>query len=175
MTVSDQITELTGEWILDPSRSAVSLASKSMGGLARVKGGFGQVTGQGTISPAGDVTGTLTIAAASIDTKHTKRDKHLRSADFFDSDNYPEISFAVAGVRPSGQGVTVTGTLSIRGRSRPLTFEGTATIHGEGEVVLDAVVIINRADFGLTWNVLGMAAMKNTLTIHAVFGRIPAR
>src|ERR1700679_75625 len=142
MTVSDQITELTGGWILDPSRSAVSLASKSMGGLARGKGGFGQVTGQGPISPAGDVPGTLTIAAASIDTKHTKRDKHLRSADFFDSDNYPEISFAVAGVRPSGQGVTITGTLSIRGRSRPLTFEGTATIHGEGEVVLDAVVII---------------------------------
>src|ERR1700728_5206813 len=98
MTVSDQITELTGEWILDPSRSAVSLASKSMGGLARVKGGFGQVTGQGTISPAGDVTGTLTIAAASIDTKHTKRDKHLRSADSFERTNTPDIAYQPTGI-----------------------------------------------------------------------------
>jgi polyisoprenoid-binding protein YceI len=175
MTVSEQIGELTGEWILDPSRSTISLATKSMGGLARVRGTFGQVTGEGAISPAGDVTGTLTIAAASIDTKNTKRDKHLRSADFFDSDNYPDIAFTVTGIEASGQNATVTGVLTIRGSTRALSFDAATTIKGDGEVWLDARVLIDRADFGITWNMLGMASMISTLTVHAVFGRIPAR
>jgi polyisoprenoid-binding protein YceI len=123
---------LAGEWILDPSRSTVSLKSRSMWGLARVNGVFRQVTGNGTVSPAGEVSGAITMAAASIDTKNTRRDTYLRSADFFDSDNYPHITFTADGIRPSGQGVTVTGTLSARDRARPLTFDGTAAVH-EGE------------------------------------------
>jgi polyisoprenoid-binding protein YceI len=166
--------ELTGEWVLDPSRTTVSLLSKSMG-VVKVKGSFGQVTGEGTITAAGQVGGTLTVAAASIDTKNPKRDKHLRSADFFDSDNYPDITFTVAGIEPSGQGATVTGTLRVHGRERPLTFDGTVAVPGDGEVWLDATVVVNRADFGLTWNLLGMASMISTLTIHAVFARRPSR
>jgi polyisoprenoid-binding protein YceI len=162
---------LTGDWLLDPSRSTVSLKSKSMGGLAPVHGVFRRVTGTGTVSPAGEVTGTIAVAAASIDTKNAKRDTHLRSADFFDSDNYPDITFTADGIRPSGQGVTVTGTLGVRGRSGPLTFDATAAVHGNGEIWLDAAVRINRADFGLTWNMLGLMSMKNLLTIHAVFTR----
>jgi polyisoprenoid-binding protein YceI len=50
-----------------------------------------------------------------------------------------------------------------------VTFDGTAALNGDGEVWLDAEVHINRADFGLTWNKLGVASMSNTLTIHAVF------
>jgi polyisoprenoid-binding protein YceI len=123
---------LAGEWILDPSRSTVSLKSRSMWGLARVNGVFRQVTGNGTVSPAGEVSGAITMAAASIDTKNTRRDTHLRSADLFHSDNYPHITFTADGIRPSGQGVTVTGTLSVRDRARPLTFDGTAAVH-EGE------------------------------------------
>jgi polyisoprenoid-binding protein YceI len=123
---------LAGEWILDPSRSTVSLKSRSMWGLARVNGVFRQVTGNGTISPAGEASGAITMAAATIDTKNTRRDTHLRLADFFDSDNYPHITFTADGIRPSGQGVTVTGTLSVRDRARPLTFDGTAAVH-EGE------------------------------------------
>ena len=86
---------LAGNWTLDPSRSTVSLRSKSMWGLAPVKGVFRQASGQGTVSPAGDVSGTVTVGAASIDTKNKKRDTHLRSADFFDSDTYPDITVTV--------------------------------------------------------------------------------
>lgn len=160
---------LAGEWVLDPSRSTVSLESRSIAGLVRVHGVFRQVTGNGTVSPTGEVSGTLTVVAASVDTKNAKRDAHLRSADFFDSDNNPDITFTVAGIRPSGEGVTVTGTLSVRGRSRPLTFDGTAAVHGDGEVWLDAAVGVNRADFGLTWNRLGLVSNNSTITIHAVF------
>jgi polyisoprenoid-binding protein YceI len=159
---------LAGAWILDPSRSTVSLKSKILG-LAPVNGLFRQVAGAGTITPAGEVSGAITVVAASIDTKNTRRDTHLRSADFFDSENYPDITFIVESIRPSGQGVTVTGTLSVHDRARPVTFDGTAAIQVEGEVWLDAEVHINRADFGLTWNLMGLVSMNNTLTIHAVF------
>lgn len=160
---------LAGEWILDPLRSTVSLKNRSAGGLIRVKGVFRQVTGNVTVSPAGEVSGALTVAAASIDTKNARRDTHLRSADFFDSDNHPDITFTAESVQPSGRRVTVTGTLTVRDRARPLTFAGTAAVHGDGEVLLDAEVRINRADFGLTWNLMGLVSMDNTLTVHAVF------
>ena len=163
-------TVLTGEWVLDPSRSTVSLTTRCLG-VVKVKGVFRQVSGEGTVTETGQVGGALTVAAASIDTKNKKRDKHLRSADFFDSDNYPDITFTVDGIQLSGQDVTVTGTLRIRGRERPLTFNGTAMVHGDGEVWLDAAVNINRADFGLTWNMLGTVSMHNALTVHTVFTR----
>ena len=160
---------LTGTWTLDGSRSTVGLRSKSMWGLAPVKGVFRQVSGQGTVSPAGDVSGTTTVSAASIDTKMNKRDTHLRSADFFDSDTYPDITFTVDQARPSGQGVTVSGSLTVRDRTRPVTFDAKVSVISDGEVALDAEVKVNRADFGLTWNQMGMAAMHNTITVHAVF------
>jgi polyisoprenoid-binding protein YceI len=162
---------LAGEWILDSARSTVSLKTRSTGGLVPVNGVFRQVTGHGTVSSAGEVSGTFTVTAASIDTKHTKRDTHLRSADFFDSDNYPDITFDVTGIRPSGPSVIVTGTLRVRDHTEPLTFDGTAAVRGDGEVWLDAQIHINRADFGLTWNRLGLISMNNTLAIHAVFTR----
>jgi polyisoprenoid-binding protein YceI len=140
-------------------------------GLIPVSGVFRQVSGNGTVLPDGKVSGTLTVAAASIDTNNTRRDTHLRSADFFDSDNHPDITFTADGIRPSGQGVAVSGALTVRGRTRPLSFDAAASVQGGGEIWLDAEVHINRADFGLTWNSIFMTSMHNALTIHAVFTR----
>jgi polyisoprenoid-binding protein YceI len=109
------------------------------------------------------------VAAASIDTGNTRRDTHLRSADFFDCSTNPDITFTADGIRLSGQGVAVTGALAVRDRTRPLSFYAAASVRGMGEIWLDAEVHINRADFGLTWNQMGMASMNNILTIHAVF------
>jgi polyisoprenoid-binding protein YceI len=161
---------LTGDWALDPRKSSIRLKSRILG-LAPVNGVFREVSGHGTVSPDGEVSGTVTVAAASIDTNNTRRDTHLRSTDFFDSGNHPHITFTADGIRPSGQGVAVTGALTVRDRTRPLSFEAAASVPGNGEIWLDAEVHINRADFGLTWNLLGMASMHNTLTIHAVFTR----
>jgi len=160
---------LTGNWTLDPSKSTVGLRSKSMWGLVPVKGVFRQVSGQGTVSPAGDVAGTVTVSAASIDTRVNKRDTHLRSADFFDSDTYPDITFTVNQAQPSGQGVTVSGNLTVRDRTRPVTFDATASAVSDSEISLDAEVQIDRSDFGLTWNQMGMSSVHNTITVHAVF------
>ena len=103
---------LAGAWALDPGRSSIRLKNRSVWGLVRVNGVFREVSGNGSVYPDGQVSGTLTVAAASIDTKNTRRDTHLRSADFFDSDNHPDITFTADGIRPSGQGVAVTGALT---------------------------------------------------------------
>ena len=161
---------LTGEWALDPTTSSVRLKSKVFG-LLPVNGVFREVSGGGTVSPDGKATGTIQVAAASVDTRNTKRDTHLRSADFFDSDSHPDITFTADRFRPSGQDVTVSGMLTVRGRTRPLSFGAAATFYGDGEIWLDAEVRINRAGFGLTWNMLGMVPLTSTLTVHAVFTR----
>lgn len=162
---------LAGNWTLDPSRSTVGLRSKSMWGMAPVKGSFRQVSGRGTVSAAGEVSGRIEITAASVDTGNAKRDKHLRSTDFFLSDKYPVITFDLDRLSVTGDGVTAAGTLTVRERSQRLTFPATASVAGDGEVVLDATIEVNRTDFGLTWNQLGMASTQNTITIHAVFTR----
>lgn len=163
--------KLAGDWTLDASRSEIRLRSKSMWGLATVKGAFTRVSGNGAVSPAGQVSGTLTVTAASIDTKNKKRDEHLRSADFFDAGNHPSITFSVDRITSSGDGVTVTGTLTVRDRTSPLSFDAKFSAFDSGEVRLDGEVQVNRAEFGLTWNQMGMASMNNTITIHAVFTR----
>jgi polyisoprenoid-binding protein YceI len=78
---------LAGEWVLDPRESNIRLKRRSMWGLAPVSGVFREVSGNGTVSPDGEVNGTVTVTAASIDTGNTRRDTHLRSADFFDCGN----------------------------------------------------------------------------------------
>jgi polyisoprenoid-binding protein YceI len=161
---------LSGDWVLDPRSSSIRLKSKVMG-LIPVNGVFREITGAGTVRPDGEISGTLTVAAASIDTGNTRRDIHLRSPDFFDSGNHPDITFAADGIRPAGRGAVLTGALTVRGQTEPLSVDAAVSVQGDGEVLLDASVQINRADFGLTWNVMGLAAVTSTLTIHAVFTR----
>ena len=161
---------LAGDWTLDGARSRIRLRS-SIWGLIPVKGVFGQVTGHATVSPTGEVSGTITVAAASLGTNNARRDRHLRSGDFFAADAFPHITFSVDRLQPSGEGVTVTGNLTVRGQTRPLTFPAKVSVAGSGEVWLDAEVQVNRADFGLTWNLMGAVSMQNTITVHAVFGK----
>jgi polyisoprenoid-binding protein YceI len=161
--------KLAGSWTLDAARSKIGLKSKSMWGMVSVKGVFREVTGSGTVSAAGDVAGTITVAAGSIDTKMKKRDEHLRSADFFDVANTPDITFTAEHVTPSGEGVTVAGTLTVRDHARPVSFAARVSGFDGTQVELDGEIQVNRADFGLTWNQLGMTSMNNTITVHTVF------
>jgi polyisoprenoid-binding protein YceI len=161
---------LAGTWTLDPARSTATLRSKSLWGLAPVKGVFRELAGGGTVSPEGSVTGRLELATGALDTKNSKRDTHLRSDDFFLTEKYPAITFTLDSLAPAGDGVTVSGQLTVRERSQPISFPAAVTLAG-GEVVLDATVHVDRSDFGLTWNQLGMASMKNTIAIHAVLAR----
>ena len=161
---------LTGSWVLDPARSEVRLESRHTWGLLPVHGVFGQVAGNGTVTAAGQVAGTLTIAAGSIDTKNKMRDRDLRSAKLFDIASHPDIIFTVDSIQPAGGGAQVTGSLTVRGRTRPVSFDAKVSA-AAGEVRLDAEVPVNRADFGLTYRPLRMASLNNTITVRAVFTR----
>jgi len=162
--------KLAGSWTLDAARSEVRLETRHTWGLRPLHGFFRQVAGNGTVTTAGDVSGVVTVAAGSIDTKNSTRDRHLRSADFFDVATHPDLTFAVDGVAPADGGVRVTGRLTIRGRTRPASFDATVSATGD-EVRLDGKLQVNRADFGLTWNRMGIASMDNTIVVRAVFTR----
>lgn len=159
---------LAGAWTLDPARSEVRLETRHTWGLLPVHGVFRQVAGHGTVTAAGQVTGTLTVAAGSVDTKNKMRDKDLRSAKIFDTARHPDITYTVDGMRPASGGVRVTGSLTVRGRTRPLSFDAKVSATGS-EVRLDAEVPVNRADFGLTYSPLRMASLNNTIIVHTVF------
>ncbi|HEY3881116.1 MAG TPA: YceI family protein [Trebonia sp.] len=162
--------KLAGSWTLDPARSEVVLKSRHTWGLRPVDGVFRQVAGSGTVTAAGGVSGVLTVAAASVDTKNARRDTHLRSADFFDADNHQDITFSADGASPAGDGVRITGSLTVRGTTRPATLDAKVSA-ADGEVVLDGDLRVNRADYGMTWNFIGVAAMESTIVVHAVFTR----
>jgi polyisoprenoid-binding protein YceI len=162
---------LAGHWTLDPARSSVALRSKSMWGLVPVKGTFGQVTGAAEITGEGGGSGTITIGAASVDTKMAARDKHLRSADFFDTDNHPEIVFTASEVALNGEDATITGSLQVRDQTRPLSVPAKVTAPDGDTLQLDTQLEVDRSDFGLTWKGPFGASVHNTLTIRAVFTR----
>ncbi len=162
--------KLAGSWTLDTARSEVRLTTRHTWGLRPLHGVFRQVTGHGTVTAAGDASGVLTVAAASIDTKNSTRDKHLRSADFFDIANHPDITFAADSVSPADGGVRITGRLTIRGKTLPESFDAKVS-SADGEVWLDGELQVNRTDFGLTWNWMGIASVHNTIAVHAVFTR----
>ncbi|MEV5873264.1 YceI family protein [Streptomyces sp. NPDC052101] len=161
MTVAVQ----TGTWQLDPAASTVGLRHRTMWGLVTVKGTFTTVSGTGEVRPDGSAAGTVTLDAASLDTKSAKRDTHLRSADFFDAANHPEITFAVrAADRLDGDGVRVTGQLTVRGISRPVTLTARLTDASAEALTLDAEFTVDREQFGMGWNQLGMMRGLTTVT-----------
>ena len=161
---------LAGDWTLDATRTEVRLRTRHTWGLAPLQGVFRQASGNGTVTAAGDVTGVITVAAGSVDTKNARRDAHLRSADFFDVATHPDFAFTADGVSPADGGVRVTGSLTVRGRTRPASFDARVT-SVDGEVWLDGELQVNRADYGMTWNWMGIASLHNKIAVHAVFTR----
>ncbi len=165
----------TGTWQLDRTASTVALRHKTMWGLVTVKGTFTDVSGQGEVRPDGSAVGTLTLDAASLDTKHAKRDKHLRSADFFDVENHPVITFAVrsAELRDGGT-VQVVGQLTARGISRPLSLTARLVSSDADALTLDAEFTVDRSQFGLGWNQMGMIRGLTTVAATLKFTRTAA-
>ena len=93
--------DMAGVWNLAPDRSAITFKIKNMWGLLNVKGRFTDFTGDGQLTGKGAVFGRLDIRAASLSTGIGRRDKHLRSADFFDVERFAEISVVVTAVHPT--------------------------------------------------------------------------
>ncbi|MFE1311022.1 YceI family protein [Streptomyces sp. NPDC058755] len=165
----------TGTWQLDPTASTVGLRHKTFWGLVTVKGTFAAVTGHGEVRPDGSATGTVTLDVASLDTKNAKRDEHLRSADLLDAGNHPEITLAVGGAdRLDGDSVRVSGQLTVRGVSRPLNLTARLTSATAEALTLETEFTVDREQFGVTWNQLGMMRGLTTVTAALRFSRAAA-
>ncbi|MFG2029700.1 YceI family protein [Streptomyces sp. NPDC048825] len=165
----------TGLWQLDPARSTVAVRQKTMWGMVTVNGTFAGITGEGEVRPDGSASGTVTVDAASLDTKHTKRDTHLRSADFFDVDRHPAITFAVRSCLPrTDDTVEVSGQLTVRGVSRPQSFTARVTDSTADAVTLAAELTVDRTEFGISWNQMGMMRGLTTITTTLRFARAAA-
>ncbi|MEU4484819.1 YceI family protein [Streptomyces purpurascens] len=162
----------TGLWQLDATASTVGIRHKTMWGLVTVKGGFGALNGTGEVRPDGSAVGTVTFDVASLDTGNAKRDTHLRSADFFDADHHPEITFAARSAElRDGDQVHVVGQLTVRGISRPLSLTARLTDGDATGLTLDTEFSVDRDQFGLGWNQLGMIRGRTTVTAALRFVR----
>jgi polyisoprenoid-binding protein YceI len=145
-------------WKIDPAHTTVEFAAKHLM-ITTVKGRFSDVEGEIVISDADPSKSsvTATIKAASIDTRTTQRDDHLRSADFLDAANFPELTFKSTRITGEKSEFKVTGDLTIRGVTREITLdvtnEGTTKDPWGGErIAFSATTKLDRRDFGLTWN-----------------------
>ncbi len=164
------ISDLTGSWALDPNRTTVQFKTKAMW-ILTVNGTLRVTEGSGTVDVNGRVTGRLVVDANSIDTKNKRRDEHLRTADFFEVQNYPSVVFDVTGAGLGAQGQsTIQGNLSIRGVSRPVEFQAALRTEGDGAITLEAQTEIDRSEWGLRWAKMG-AGLHNRVTIKATFVR----
>lgn len=159
-----------GRYTLDRTGNSVAFRHKTFWGLATVRGSFGSVEGSGELAADGTGSGSLTVAVASLDTKNQKRDTHLRSKDFFDAEAHPEVVFTAARITPSGEDAAqVEGEISVRGTSRALSFPARLETQSADSVVLSASVEIDRGEFGMTWNQLGMLKGSATMDIRLRF------
>lgn len=147
-------------WKIDPAHTQVGFEVKHMM-FAKVRGQFDSPEGQIHLGPEGafeESSVQVAIDASSIDTGVEDRDKHLRSADFLDAENHPEIRFASRGVRAgTGDGFTLVGDLTIRGETREVELAVESTGRGTDpwgneRAGFSASTTIDRRDFGLTWN-----------------------
>jgi polyisoprenoid-binding protein YceI len=156
-TASTAATSLpTGTWQVDKVHSSVEFQVKHLG-IATVKGQFTEFEGTLEVSPENTLA-YGTVQVASVNTREPARDEHLRSADFFDAEQNPEISFRSTAVRPVDEDTfEIDGDISIHGITRPLTLkavlEGTETDpQGNDRVGVSAVAQINRSDFEMKFN-----------------------
>ena len=150
------------QWIVDPAHSAAHFSVRHLM-ISNVRGEFTKLSGSALINPADPAKSTVdvTIDAASINTREPQRDEHLRSADFFDVANHPTLTFRSTRIEALGaDNFKLTGDLTIRGVTRPVTFdvEGpTASVKdpwGNVRAGITASAKINRKDFGVAFNAM---------------------
>jgi polyisoprenoid-binding protein YceI len=149
----------TTTWTLDPAHTDISFSAKHMM-ITTVRGSFADVEGTLEIddADASAARGEIRVRAASLSTGFEARDTHLRSADFFDVEAYPEIVVRFDGVEPvKGDDYRVTADLTIRDVTKPVTFEvehvgETTNFQGGRHIAFTAKATIDREAWGLNWN-----------------------
>ncbi|MEZ0367286.1 YceI family protein [Mycobacterium sp. pUA109] len=166
--------DTAGVWNLVPDRSAFTFSTRTMWGLWNVKGRFNEVSGDAQITGKGAVFGRIDIQVASLRTGIRKRDEHLRSADFFDVERFPEISVVVTGVEPGpGNAAELAARVAIKDATHELPLPVTVVTLDDGSVRVSTSTKVERARFGLDWNKFGVVGKTTTVAAEAVFERAP--
>lgn len=156
-----------GTWTLDPNHSGVHFRIRHLG-LSNVRGRFDRFDASLRVGTSlEDLAVQATIDMASVDTNQPDRDAHLRSTDFFSTDQHPEMTFRSTAVRPQGEGeYQLEGELTINGVTRPVSldveFNGVEVFPGDQKTHagFSASGEVNRDDFGVDFNMpLGMDKM----------------
>ncbi|MQA09591.1 MAG: hypothetical protein GEU98_13775 [Pseudonocardiaceae bacterium] len=162
MTAATQIPGYTtGTWTIDPVHTDVTFSVRHLG-VAKVRGRFADVQGEiVTAENPLESTVNVTVKTASLDTNNEQRDGHVRTEEFLDVQNYPEMTFRSTGIRQDGDEYVISGELTVRGVTKPIELrtevggfapEGPAGVPVLG---LSASTEINRSDFGVTGGAAG--------------------
>ena len=153
-----QLSSIAGTWVIDPSHSRLGFETRHAV-ITKVRGHFADFEGTVVI---GDDTAASTVNISakldSIDTGSADRDGHLKSADFFDTENTNELVFESTGIKATGDTFVVTGNLTIKGvtNSIDIAVDATGTAvdpFGNTRAGFEGTSELSRKDFGLTWNV----------------------
>ena len=167
---------VAGTWAIDPVHSEVSFTVKHMM-VSKVRGRFD--TFEGTIVTVDDPlasTVTASVDLSSVNTGQEQRDAHIRSADFFEVEKHPFMTFASTGVRPDGDRFLLDGDLTLKGVTKPVTFKLDVNgfgpdAYGGTRVGFSATTEISRGEFGVNFNgpipgVPGGVAVSDKVTIN---------
>lgn len=162
-----------GTWTIDSVHSDITFSVRHLG-VSKVRGSFTDFSGDITVAEDGTPSVSATINVASVDTRNDQRDGHLRSADFFDTDNHPTATYRSTSVRADGDDYIVDGELTLHGVTQPaslnLSLEGVGPGAQGGTVAgFEASAEINRGDFGVTGGA-GLVGEKVTLTFNIEAG-----
>ncbi len=156
-TVDGHLAPVAGTWVLDPTHTTLTFEVRHMM-IAKVRGAFLQAEGKIVVPEDPRQTEVeVTVDTASVETGVADRDNHLRSADFFDVENYPKMIYRGKGVEITDDGYVLKGELTIRDVTRPvdLPFEflgGIVDPYGNPRIAVSASTEIDRTDWNLTWN-----------------------
>jgi polyisoprenoid-binding protein YceI len=150
---------LTGTYTIDPAHSRFGFVARHAM-VTKVRGAFNEFEGTAVLdgTDPSKSSATVTIKAASIDTRNADRDAHLRGNDFFSMDEFPEITFVSTSVEQVDPATyNVTGDLTIKGITKPVTipFEFTGSVidpWGNQRVGFEGAATVNRKDWGVNFN-----------------------
>jgi polyisoprenoid-binding protein YceI len=166
-TTTPQSTGVNGvertRWRIDPARSRIEFRTPTFWGLVNVNGRFERY--DGTFDLRHEPAVELTIDASSLDTNNSKRDKHLRSADFFDVENHPQVRFVSDSATLDGERLTVSGRLYTAGTSTPLNLDATLRRAGD-ELEVEAHTSVDHRQVGMVHSPLGMIRTPSELIVR---------
>ncbi|MBD0023604.1 hypothetical protein GII33_05045 [Gordonia pseudamarae] len=151
MTVTAPIP--AGTWTIDPAHSTVGFSVKHLM-VSKVRGTFDTFTGAITVAEDGTPSVRAEVDVTSINTRNEQRDGHVKSADFFDAEQFPTAAFVSTGVEADGDDYVLTGDFTLKGVTRPvaleLEFNGVNPGMGNGPVAgFEAKTVLSRKEFGI--------------------------